>query len=267
MATMARYGPNATRSAARIVGALFILATVASLVSTALLNPVLNSTGYLATIDGHQGRLITGALFKIVAGFASAGIAMAFYPVLRERQSRSRDRLGRLPAHGGRALCRRCCRGVAPDPPEPGLHGSGGSRAFVLQHDRRAAALIPRSHQPRRDSRLLRRRFDVLLHPLSIEVGPSLAVGLGRCRVRTGFGGRPPRTVPGRRVSLGHADCVEPAHRGERDGVGRVAAREGIRLVRHGRTSRPCHQRPPCPMDRRPLEHCGPPWCDPARRQ
>lgn len=76
---------TSARSTARIVGVLFILATVAALISKALLDSVVNSSDYLATIDAHQGQLIAGAFFKIVAGFACAGIAMAFYPVLKER--------------------------------------------------------------------------------------------------------------------------------------------------------------------------------------
>lgn len=74
-----------TRSNARIVGALFILATVAALVSKTLLDAAIDNADYLETIDAHQGQLIAGAFFKIVAGFACAGIAMAFYPVLKAR--------------------------------------------------------------------------------------------------------------------------------------------------------------------------------------
>ncbi|MGO9558653.1 MAG: DUF4386 domain-containing protein [Acidimicrobiales bacterium] len=71
--------------AARVAGTLFIAATAASLLSTGLLNPILNSSDYLVRIFGDQDRVIAGALFEIVAGCASAGIAISLYPVLKSR--------------------------------------------------------------------------------------------------------------------------------------------------------------------------------------
>ena len=70
---------------ARVAAGLFITATAASLLSTGLLNPILNSSDYLVRIAGHQDRVIAGALFEIVAGCASAGIAISLYPVLKSR--------------------------------------------------------------------------------------------------------------------------------------------------------------------------------------
>lgn len=71
--------------AARVAATLLITATVASLLSTGLLNPILNSSDYLVRILGDQDRVIAGALFQIVSGCASAGIAISLYPVLRSR--------------------------------------------------------------------------------------------------------------------------------------------------------------------------------------
>jgi hypothetical protein len=68
---------------ARTAAVLFISATVASLLGTALLNPVLHSPDYLAAIFASQDRVIAGALFQVVAGVTGAGIALALYPVLR----------------------------------------------------------------------------------------------------------------------------------------------------------------------------------------
>jgi hypothetical protein len=68
---------------ARIAAALFIAATVAGLLSTALLNPVLHSPDYLAAIFASQDRVITGAFFEVIGGVTGAGIAIALYPVLR----------------------------------------------------------------------------------------------------------------------------------------------------------------------------------------
>ena len=67
---------------ARVAGVLFITATAASLLSTSLLNPVLNGSGYLAKIFAHQDRVIAGVSVELLAAFSSAAIAMSLYPVL-----------------------------------------------------------------------------------------------------------------------------------------------------------------------------------------
>jgi len=71
---------------ARIAGSLFIVATVASLLSTGLLNPVLSSSDYLSKIAANQNQVVLGALCQMVAAFASAGIAISLYPVLRKHR-------------------------------------------------------------------------------------------------------------------------------------------------------------------------------------
>jgi len=71
------------RTTARVAGTLFITATVASLLSTGFLNPILNSSDYLLKIFANQDRVVVGASFELVAAFASAGIAISLYPVLR----------------------------------------------------------------------------------------------------------------------------------------------------------------------------------------
>jgi Domain of unknown function (DUF4386) len=70
-------------SIARVTAALLLTATVASLVSTALLNPILNGSPYLLKIASHQDRVVLGAFFELISAFASAGIAISLYPVLR----------------------------------------------------------------------------------------------------------------------------------------------------------------------------------------
>lgn len=70
---------------AKIAGVLFITATVADLISTGLLNPVLSNSHVVGTVSAHQDRVSAGAFFQIVAAFASAGIAISLYPVLRRR--------------------------------------------------------------------------------------------------------------------------------------------------------------------------------------
>jgi Domain of unknown function (DUF4386) len=71
------------RRTAAVAGVLFIVATVASLVDAALLNPVVDAHDYLAKVSGNETRVITGAFFSVIAAFASAGIAIALYRIVR----------------------------------------------------------------------------------------------------------------------------------------------------------------------------------------
>ena len=62
-----------------------MVATAASLLSTAVEHPVLTGTDYLAKIAGNTSRVSAGGLAELVAAGASAGIAISLYPVLRKR--------------------------------------------------------------------------------------------------------------------------------------------------------------------------------------
>ena len=75
---------NAMQRTARVVGALFILATVAGLAGTAVLGTALDGPDYLSRISTDGNRLLVSALLSFVAAFASSGIAIALYPVLRK---------------------------------------------------------------------------------------------------------------------------------------------------------------------------------------
>ena len=69
---------------ATTAGLLFIAATATSLIATAFLGSLLKGPGFLATVALHQDRLLTAALFQLIAAFTSAAIAVTLYPVLRE---------------------------------------------------------------------------------------------------------------------------------------------------------------------------------------
>ena len=73
---------DTNRRIAVVAGVLFIVATVASLLGTAL-GPVLTGADYLARVSAQGDRVAAGALLALVAAFASAGIAVALYPVLK----------------------------------------------------------------------------------------------------------------------------------------------------------------------------------------
>ena len=75
--------PN--RRAGVAAGVLFIVATVADLISRAVLvQPILGAPDYLIRVAASEGQVLLGALFLLIGAVAAAGIAIALYPVLRK---------------------------------------------------------------------------------------------------------------------------------------------------------------------------------------
>lgn len=75
---------NANRTTAIITGVLFIVATATTLLGDVLTGSTVGAPDYLVQIAANRNLVVLGALFKIVAAVASAGIAIALYPVLRK---------------------------------------------------------------------------------------------------------------------------------------------------------------------------------------
>lgn len=71
-------------NAARIVGALFIIATVAYSFGVVLLDPILGGSDYLTNISANENILIIGAFLVLIDAVAVAGIAIVIYPVLKK---------------------------------------------------------------------------------------------------------------------------------------------------------------------------------------
>ena len=69
---------------ARIVGALFIVATVAYSLGVVLLDPILSGSDYLTSVSANETILIIGALLVLIDAVAVAGIAIVIYPVLKK---------------------------------------------------------------------------------------------------------------------------------------------------------------------------------------
>jgi hypothetical protein len=74
---------NSTRKTAVITGVVFIIATVAALLASSLV-PVLTDADYLTQFSAHTNQVATGALLYLIGYLASAGIAVAMYPVLKQ---------------------------------------------------------------------------------------------------------------------------------------------------------------------------------------
>ena len=73
---------NTNRKIAIIAGALFIIADVATFTGDALI-PALTGADYLIQLSTHADLVAAGALAKIVSAFASVGIAIAMYPIMK----------------------------------------------------------------------------------------------------------------------------------------------------------------------------------------
>ena len=109
---------------ATTAGLLFITATATSLIATAFLGSLLNGPSFLDTVALHQDRLLTAALFQLVAAFTSAAIAVTLYPVLKEHAAGMALGAVAFRLHRGRVL--RAGRGGHNDLGQPVRPAHGG---------------------------------------------------------------------------------------------------------------------------------------------
>src|SRR5665648_75777 len=76
---------NKYRKNAISVGILFIVATVLNVLGkTKFLDPILDTPDFLIKISANENQVIIGGLLVLLSAFASAGIAIGLYPVLRK---------------------------------------------------------------------------------------------------------------------------------------------------------------------------------------
>jgi hypothetical protein len=78
---------DTNRKTALLAGLLFICATAASLAGTAIEQPVLNGADYLTNVSGNAKQVSAGGLLELIAAGTSVAIAIALYPVLRNRST------------------------------------------------------------------------------------------------------------------------------------------------------------------------------------
>ena len=76
---------KSNRRIAVVAGVLFIIATVADLISRVVfVQPILSAPVDLAKISANENQVLLGALLLFIGAAAAAGIAIALYPVLRK---------------------------------------------------------------------------------------------------------------------------------------------------------------------------------------
>jgi len=77
---------NTDRKTARIVGVLYIIGTVAGILSLpVLLAPILGAPDYLRQFSANKTIVITGALLVVIMGVALAMVPVMMFPVLKRQ--------------------------------------------------------------------------------------------------------------------------------------------------------------------------------------
>ena len=70
------------RNTARLVGTLFIVATIAGVLSLLFQQPVTDAPDVLVAASLNESRLATAALFELIMGIAVVAVAVVFQPVI-----------------------------------------------------------------------------------------------------------------------------------------------------------------------------------------
>ena len=74
---------NSINRTARIVGALYIIGTVAGILSLVSRGPIGNVQDYLVSVSENETRLMVGALCVLIMGLALAMVPVMMFPILR----------------------------------------------------------------------------------------------------------------------------------------------------------------------------------------
>jgi hypothetical protein len=75
---------NADKKTARFVGVLYVIGTVAGILSLVLTGPVRNAQDYLISVPANETRLVVGALFVLMMGLTLAMVPVLMFPILRK---------------------------------------------------------------------------------------------------------------------------------------------------------------------------------------
>jgi len=75
---------DTNKKTARIVGALYIIGTVAGILSLVVTGPILGNPDYLLNVSANEIQIIAGALFVLIMGFALALVPVMMFPILKK---------------------------------------------------------------------------------------------------------------------------------------------------------------------------------------
>lgn len=76
---------NTLRKTAIIVGVLFLIAMVTSLVGAGLIESALTEPDYLAAVSSNESMLRLGVLMELIDGVAVVGIAVLMFPIFKKQ--------------------------------------------------------------------------------------------------------------------------------------------------------------------------------------
>ncbi len=74
-----------SRRTAVLVGALFLISTATFIFSNVLITPILGSHDLLTAVADHSQLLVAATLIALIEGTATAGLAVALYPILKRQ--------------------------------------------------------------------------------------------------------------------------------------------------------------------------------------
>jgi hypothetical protein len=75
---------DSNRKTAIVVGVLFIIGTVAGILSFGVAGPILDDPDYLIEAAANENQIIIGALFVLVMGFALAMVPVMMFPIFKK---------------------------------------------------------------------------------------------------------------------------------------------------------------------------------------
>jgi hypothetical protein len=75
---------DTNRKTAIIVGVLFIIGTVAGILSVVFTSSILNAPDYLMKVSANENKIIIGALFVLVMGFVLAMVPVIMFPIFKK---------------------------------------------------------------------------------------------------------------------------------------------------------------------------------------
>jgi len=75
---------NTNRKTARIVGVLFIIGTVAGILSVVFTGPVLNDLDFLIKVSVNENQIIIGSLFVLIMAFALAMVPVVMFSIFKK---------------------------------------------------------------------------------------------------------------------------------------------------------------------------------------
>ena len=75
---------NSEKKTARIVGVLFIIGTVAGILSHVITGPILNASDYLIKVSANENQIIIGSLFVLIMAFALAMVPVVMFSIFKK---------------------------------------------------------------------------------------------------------------------------------------------------------------------------------------